>query len=357
MKSFADKLKQMKSMQSWASEDPVAEKAAEAKDQEEVLKRPSSAPKGALKKPAAAGSTKKRPAAVSPDDEMGAIVEVKKRNRDKDGFFHRRVTELPAEIADQVENMSKADLTRLVNNIVKRDGDGNWCFDIQNPVVSEVTTKTRRSYEKDMFIQQPRGLASTMWGGDDKLEKAIREGEAFERRLEDGRLVIVWAEYKAAKENSNSYKVSVGGSTKALGDAAVKKYRQILGSVDWFPSLTKGEIKAIEDRAEIPEKVLEKLDKAEKAFKKAIAEGQGRFKELMSCSESGVGEVRDTLKKATQTCREQLCVFEDMTKFHTGRDGKAVTYDMVLVELAGATKVLESMLDAISTSSQYKKNK
>ena len=133
-------------------------------------------------------------------------------------------------------------------------------------------------------------------------------------------------------------------------------FKEMLGKVDWYPVIGEKEVKAIEDRQELPPKVEEKIVKAEKAFKKTITEAQALFKTIMSVQGSMVETARKDLKANTQSCREQLSVFEDMLQFHVARDGKAISFHAVLIELSKATGVLEKLLDAIMQAKGLKKD-
>ena len=62
------------------------------------------------------------------------------------------------------------------------------------------------------------------------------------------------------------------------------------------------------------------------------------------------------LKANTQSCREQLSVFEDMLQFHSGKGGARISFQAVLDELAKATGVLEKLLDAIMQAKALKKD-
>ena len=188
------------------------------------------------------------------------------------------------------------------------------------------------------------------------MQDAIDEGQAFGRTLPNGKQVIVWEEYKASKGTVTSFATDVKGKSKPLGDGDAKMFKEMLGKVDWYPVIGEKEVKAIEDRQELPPKVEEKISKAEKAFKKTIAEAQGLYKAIMKVQGSMAVTAREDLKTNTQSCREQLSVFEDMLQFHSGRDGANISFQAVLDELAKATGVLEKLLDAIMLAKGLKQD-
>ena len=67
----------------------------------------------------------------------------KRRNRDKDGWFSRHQSELPAEILTHVDSLTKKEKTPFVNNIVARGKDGEWSFKLDSSVVRETVERKK----------------------------------------------------------------------------------------------------------------------------------------------------------------------------------------------------------------------
>ena len=101
------------------------------------------------------------------------------------------------------------------------------------------------------------------------------------------------------------------------------------------------------DKQEMPEKGKEKLAKAEKAFKKTIEEGAEVYRDLAKRGGHGMEKMQWEIKEATQVAREQMTVFENIGKFNEGRDGKDITFEVLIEELGVGTKILERLLDSV----------
>ena len=81
---------------------------------------------------------------------------------------------------------------------------------------------------------------------------------------------------------------------------------------DWFPNHVPCQL-AIENKQELPQRVLDKLTKSETAFTKSIVEAGKLFEDLNGIN--GGSMAQNSLKTHLQSRCEQVSVFEDMESF------------------------------------------
>ena len=146
-----------------------------------MIKRPA----GAIKRPAGASidagnePTKKRPAtgactAIVPVDDPDAA----NKDRNKWAFLMRNQDALDPRVRQMLEKANQTETATLVNNAVRRGKTGKWEFNIDNPTMIEKLEKFEERYS-DLFEQgQPYEIAEQMWGGREKLNKALHDGIA-----------------------------------------------------------------------------------------------------------------------------------------------------------------------------------
>ena len=109
----------------------------------------------------------------------------------------------------------------LVNNSVRRGTDGQWKFDIENPTMVEKIEKFEQRYA-DMYDQgQPYEVAEQLWGGPEKLNKALHDGIA--KKVEkNGKSFIKWEGFKVGTRSGVNSVHAVGADAAISGRAAIE---------------------------------------------------------------------------------------------------------------------------------------
>ena len=119
----------------------------------------------------------------------------------------------------------------LVNNSVRRDTDGNWKFNMESPMMVEKIEKFQQRYA-DMYDQgQPYELAESMWGGPEKLGKALSKGIATKVQ-KDGKMFIKWCGFQVGSRTGVNNVHAVGADAAISGREAVE-FSQFLQSLDF----------------------------------------------------------------------------------------------------------------------------
>lgn len=77
----------------------------------------------------------KRPAAAETDDDDEAVQDT--RDRNKMNYFNKHKDGLPAEMMEMWTREGRKGQTKLINNLVKRNADGEFVFDLDNPYVED----------------------------------------------------------------------------------------------------------------------------------------------------------------------------------------------------------------------------
>ena len=214
-----------------AIEEPVAKKPARAKA---TVKRPAANVKGAeppkkRRKIDAAMKNKK-------GDDCTAIVPVddpkaKHKDRNKWLFLLRNKGDLDQRVLQMITTANQKEKAVLVNNAVRRDTDGNWKFNIESPTMVEKIEKFEQRYA-DMYDQgQPYELAESMWGGPEKLGKALQKGIATKVQ-KDGKMFIKWGGFKVGSIAGVNNVHAVQADAAISGQEAVE-FSQFIQSLDF----------------------------------------------------------------------------------------------------------------------------
>ena len=81
-------------------------------------------------------------------------------------------------LAQMITRANQREKAELVNNSVRRGKNGQWEFNLDNLTMIEKFEKFDERYA-DMYDQgQPYEIAEQMWGGPEKLNKALQAGTA-----------------------------------------------------------------------------------------------------------------------------------------------------------------------------------
>ena len=119
----------------------------------------------------------------------------------------------------------------LVNNSVRRNTNGQWEFDIENPTMVEKIEKFEQRYA-DMYDQgQPYELAESMWGGPEKLGKALQKGIATKVQ-KDGKMFIKWGGFQVGSRTGVNNVHAVGADAAISGREAVE-FSEFIQSLDF----------------------------------------------------------------------------------------------------------------------------
>ena len=198
------------------------------------MKRPAGIDKGAE-------STKKRPATdVAMKDKKGdyctAIVPVddpnaRHKDRNKWLFLLRNKESMDQRVLKMLTTANQKEKAALVNNAVRRDTDGNWKFNVESPTMVEKIEKFEQRYA-DMYDQgQPYELAESMWGGPEKLGKALQKGIATKVQ-KDGKMFIKWGGFKVGSIAGVNNVHAVRADAAISGREAVE-FSQFIQSLDF----------------------------------------------------------------------------------------------------------------------------
>ena len=126
---------------------------------------------------------------------------------------------------------NQRETAQLINNSVRRGTNGQWEFDIENPTMVEKLEKFEQRYA-DMYDQgQPYELAESMWGGPDKLGKALQKGIATKVQ-KDGKMFIKWGGFKVGSIAGVNNVHAVRADAAISGQEAVE-FSQFIQSLDF----------------------------------------------------------------------------------------------------------------------------
>ena len=94
---------------------------------------------------------------------------------------------LDLKVLKMLEGANRKEAAAIVNNTVRRGPSGDWEFQLQNPTMVEKLEKFDQRYSDQFDQGQPYEVAEHMWGGREKLNKALHDGTAtkVERRGND----------------------------------------------------------------------------------------------------------------------------------------------------------------------------
>ena len=189
-----------------------------------IKKRPAGAQTGAgeepIKKRPATGAAMKRPSACT------AIVpfenpDATNKDRNKWGFLMRNKDTLDPQVLQMLEGANQNEQASIVNNVVRRGKTGKWEFNLDNPQMVDKLAKFEQRY-CDQFDQgQPLEVAEHMWGGIEKLNKAIQDGSATKVERE-GKIYIKWGGFRVGKKTGVQAAHGVKAGAAISGQQAIE---------------------------------------------------------------------------------------------------------------------------------------
>ena len=120
-----------------------------------------------------------------------------------------------------VTGATQRETAQLVNNVVRRNKDGDWEFDINNPVIIDRIAIFNQKYSDNFDQGQPYDVAVTQWGGLQKLNKALQDGEA--KKVEkDGNTFIAWKGFKVGQTGGVEQTTEVRAGAEISGQQAIE---------------------------------------------------------------------------------------------------------------------------------------
>ena len=179
-------------------------------------KRPASAESvKSNKKRTATGAVMKRPGA----EDCTAVSTRKDRN--KWGYLLRHKDSLDTRVLQMLAGANQRETAALVNNVVRRNRNDEWEFHMNNPVIIDRIKIFNQKYQ-DYFDQgQPYDVAVTQWGGLQKLNKALQDGEA--KKVEkDGNTFIAWKGFKVGQTGGVEQTTEVRAGAEISGQQAIE---------------------------------------------------------------------------------------------------------------------------------------
>ena len=193
-----------------------------------------------FKKGRATGKVMKRPAAK----DCTQVVAVKekpstRKDRNKWGFLMRNRDSLDYRVSQMLSGANQREKAVLVNNVVRRNNEGDWEFDIKNPVLRDKIAKFMQRYTDDYDQGQPYEVALSMWGGLDKLNRALQEGKATKVE-KDGRLFIKWKGFQVGTREGVQQTTEVRAGAAISGEEAIE-FSNLCQSWSWDFKLKKSE--------------------------------------------------------------------------------------------------------------------
>ena len=104
------------------------------------------------------------------------------RDEKKAYFFRKQMAKLPAEVVALFDSktVSRADKTKLVNGVVKRDENGKFSMDLEAPVLSMLQSHYTDISGSHKAKGYPKSLMVAKLGGDLAFTKALEKGEIRE---------------------------------------------------------------------------------------------------------------------------------------------------------------------------------
>ena len=183
-----------------------------------------------MKRPAAKDCT----AVVAVDEKVST-----RKDRNKWGFLWRNRDSLDARVLQMLSGADQREKAVLVNNVVRRNNEGDWEFDINNPVIRDKIAKFMQRYTDDYDQGQPYEVALSMWGGLDKLNRALQEGKATKVE-KDGRLFIKWKGFQVGTREGVQQTTEVRAGAAISGEEAIE-FSNLCQSWSWDFKLKKSE--------------------------------------------------------------------------------------------------------------------
>ena len=144
-----------------------------------------------------------------------------RKDRNKWGYLERNEKDLDPQILRMIRKAKQKEKAVLVNNVVTRNRNNEWEFDISNPVIIDRIKIFNQKYS-DYFDQgQPYDVAVTQWGGLQKLNKALQDGEA--KKVEkDGNTFIAWKGFKVGQTGGVEQTTEVRAGAEISGQQAIE---------------------------------------------------------------------------------------------------------------------------------------
>ena len=268
-----------------------------------------------MKKPAAAGTVagRKRKHSEEVAGEKGSAVGAENKNdvvtdthkdRGKQRYFDLNMHELPKNMLSLVQQARCQEKGRIINNMVYKDADGNYSFNLQNKYIDDKLCKYEDHFGVDGDICKPRGLAEVMWGGAEKLREAVDNTKIVAG--DDNQVYYRWRELRTGKTTGCRRETHVG----QRGEPDAKSFRAIvdkLKSMSWDLRLSKNEEKQLENTGELSEKVKERVEKAQTQSVKAVAEAEKFLKKIAGYEMTAAGE--QAKKDMVKALKESIYYF------------------------------------------------
>ena len=154
-----------------------------------------------------------------------------RKDRNRDGYFKRNASQLPANVLEMLSNASAHEKRRLVNEVVVRDSKGSWTINVASAILKEWQEKYVDVRKDKGLVTKPSGLAATMWGGWAGLEDAKKRGEVWVV-THSGKDYYQWREFTETEREEHRGGVATQGSRK-LDKASYQKINRALEEFDW----------------------------------------------------------------------------------------------------------------------------
>ena len=192
----------------------------------QLMKRPAGAGTDAcaesMKKRPATGAVMRRPSAedcteIVPADDSNSIT----KDRNKWGFLMRNKETLDPRVLKMLEGANQRETALVANNAVRLGTNGKWEFNLDNPTMVDKLEKFEQRYQ-DLFDQgQPYEVAEHMWGGREKLNKALHDGRATKVEKEGG-IFVKWGGFQVGTRSGVHSGHGVRAGTGISGQEAIE---------------------------------------------------------------------------------------------------------------------------------------
>ena len=135
---------------------------------------------------------------------------------------------------------SAGDKRKLVNEVVRRDANGDWSIKPNDAMLKEWSEKYLDVRKDRGMISRPAGLAAQQWGGWSGLEDARRKGDVWIVKHNE-KEYYQWREFAEIEREGHRGGMSTEGSRK-LDVENYKRINSALEKWEWDLKLTSKEI-------------------------------------------------------------------------------------------------------------------
>ena len=133
----------------------------------------------------------------------------------------RNKSALDPRVLKMLEGANQKEKASVVNNAVRRGKDGQWEINLDNPTIIDKIDKFEQRHADNFDQGQPYDVAEVMWGGRDKLNKALQDGIAIKVE-KDGKMFIKWGGFQVGTRAGVHKAQGVRAGASVSGQEAIE---------------------------------------------------------------------------------------------------------------------------------------